>query len=149
MSARFTLDRMIQKFFDIDNKLNQGIIDKREEEKLKENVRKEADYYSNMDGASKFLSGVSKANVFFILVNLAGGMLIQVFKLKTSIGIAIENSMFITVGNVVLFTLPVIVVSFAAGLNITGDFKLVKAESEKPLSSGEIIKINKNEFTLE
>ena len=69
--------------------------------------------------------------------------------IKTSIGIAIENSMFITVGNTVLFTLPVMVVSFAAGLNITGDLKLVKAEYKKPLSSKELIEINKNEFTLE
>ena len=149
VNARFTLDSMSQKFFDIDNKLNQGIIDKKEEEILKGNVRKEVDYYSNMDGASKFLSGVSKANVFFILVNLAGGILIQVFKLKTSIGMALENTMFITVGYVVLFTLPVIVVSLAAGLSITGDFKLVKAEYEKPLTSEEIIEMNKNEFTLE
>lgn len=149
VSARFVLESMNQKFFDIENKLNQGIIDKREEEKLKENVRKEVDYYSSMDGASKFLCGISKANVFLALVNLAGGILIQVVKLKTSIGIAIENSMFITVGNAVLFTLPIMVVSFAAGLNITGDFKLVKVESEKPLSSEEIIEINKNEFTLE
>lgn len=149
VNARFTLNSMNQKFFDIDNKLNQGIIDKKEEEILKENVRKEIDYYSSMEGASKFLSGISKANVFFTLVNLAGGILIQVVKLKTSIGIAIENSMFITVGNTVLFTLPVMVVSFAAGLNITGDLKLVKAEYEKPLSSEEIIEMNKNEFTLE
>lgn len=152
VNARFTLDSMSQKFFDIDNKLNQGIIDKKEEEILKGNVRKEVDYYSNMDGASKFLSGVSKANVFFILVNLAGGILIQVFKLKTSIGMALENTMFITVGYVVLFTLPVIVVSLAAGLSITGDFKLVKAESDKKFkspSSEEIIEMNKNEFTLE
>lgn len=149
VNARFTLNSMNQKFFDIDNKLNQGIIDKREEEILKENVRKEIDYYSSMEGASKFLNGISKANVFFTLVNLAGGILIQVVKLKTSIGIAIENSMFITVGNAVLFTLPVMVVSFAAGLNITGDLKLVKAEYEKPLNSKELIEINKNEFTLE
>lgn len=152
VNARFTLDSMNQKFFDIDNKLNQGIIDKKEEEILKENMRKEVDYYSNMDGASKFLSGLSKANVFFILVNLAGGILIQVFKLKTSIGMALENTMFITVGNAVLFTLPVIVVSLAAGLSITGDFKLVKAESDKKFkspSSEEIIEMNKNEFTLE
>lgn len=152
VNARFVLESMNQKVFDIENKLNQGIIDKREEEKLKENLRKEVDYYSNMDGASNFLSGVSKANVFFILVNLAGGILIQVFKLKTSIGMALENTMFITVGYVVLFTLPVIVVSLAAGLSITGDFKLVKAESDKKFkspSSEEIIEMNKNEFTLE
>ena len=152
VNARFILTSMNQKFFDIDNKLNQGIIDKKEEEILKGNVRKEIDYYSNMDGASKFLSGVSKANVFFILVNLAGGILIQVFKLKISIGMALENTMFITVGYVVLFTLPVIVVSLAAGLNIIGDFKLVKAESDKKFkspSSEEIIEMNKNEFTLE
>ena len=147
VNARFILTSINQKFFDIDNKLNQGIIDKKEEEILKENMRKEVDYYSNMDGASKFLSGVSKANVFFILVNLAGGILIQVFKLKTSIGMALENTMFITVGNVVLFTLPVIVVSLAVGLSITGDFKLVKAESDKKFkspSSEEIIEMNKN-----
>lgn len=152
VNARFILTSINQKFFDIDNKLNQGIIDKKEEEILKENLRNEVDYYSNMDGASKFLSGVSKANVFFILVNLAGGILIQVFKLKTSIGMALENTMFITVGNVVLFTLPVIVVSLATGLSITGDFKLVKAESDKKFkspSSEEIIEMNKNEFTLE
>ena len=147
VNARFTLNSMNQKFFDIDNKLNQGIIDKKEEEILKGNVRKEVDYYSNMDGASKFLSGISKANVFFTLVNLAGGILIQVVKLKTSIGIAIENSMFITVGNTVLFTLPVIVISLVVGLSITGDFKLVKAESDKKFkspSSEEIIEMNKN-----
>lgn len=152
VNARFTLNSMNQKFFDIDNKLNQGIIDKKEEEILKENVRKEIDYYSSMEGASKFLSGISKANVFFTLVNLASGILIQVVKLKTSIGIAIENSMFITVGNTFLFTLPVMVVSFAAGLNITGDLKLVKAESDKKFKSPgseEIIEMNKNEFTLE
>ena len=131
VNARFILTSINQKFFNIDNKLKQGIINIKEEEILKENMRKEIDYYSSMDGASKFLSGVSKANVFFILVNLAGGILIHVVKLKTSIGIAIENSMSITVGNALLFTLPVMVVSFAAGLNITGDFKLVKAESDK------------------
>ena len=89
VTAKFMLDSMNQKFFDIDNKLNQGIIDKKEAEILKENERKEIDYYSSMDGASKFLSGLSKANVFFTLVNLAGGILIQVFKLKTSIGMAL------------------------------------------------------------
>lgn len=149
VSAKFMLDSMNQKFLGINNKLNQGIIDKKEEGILKENVRKEIDYYSNMDGASKFLSGISKANVFFTLVSLAGGILIQVVKLKISIGIAIENSIFITVGNAVLFTLPVMVVSFAARLNIIGDFKLIKTESENPLSFEEIINISKNEFTLE
>ncbi len=33
VNARFILTSMSQKFFDIDNKLNQGIIDKKEEEK--------------------------------------------------------------------------------------------------------------------
>ncbi len=147
VNARFILTSINQKFFNIDNKLKQGIINIKEEEILKENMRKEIDYYSSMDGASKFLSGISKANVFFTLVNLAGGILIHVVKLKTSIGIAIENSMFITVGNVVLFTLPVIVISLAVGLSITGDFKLVKAESDKKFkspSSEEIIEMNKN-----
>ena len=50
VAARFSLDSMNQKLFDIDNRLNSGAIDEAQAEILKEAVRRDIDLYSNMDG---------------------------------------------------------------------------------------------------
>ena len=63
VAARFSLDSMNQKMFDIDNRLNSGAIDEQEAERLKTAIRKEIDFYSNMDGSSKFVSGNVKAGI--------------------------------------------------------------------------------------
>ena len=121
--ARFALDSMNHKFFEIDNKVNLGIIDKNEATALKNNVMMEVDFYSQMDGISRLLNIVFKVSRFFILVNLAGGMFIQILLLEKTVAMALENSMFITVGNAVLFIVPFMIVTVAAGLAMTGDKK--------------------------
>lgn len=149
VSARFILDSMNQKLFDIDNKLNRGIMDKTEAEKLKTVLMKEVDYYSCMDGAAKFLSGNAKASIVITLVNLACGILIEILRCKLPLNQAVESAAFITSGNAIVFTLPSIIVSFAAVLNIIGDFNKIKNESESPVNREEIEKIVNEDFRLE
>ena len=76
VAARFSLDSMNQKLFDIDNRLNSGAINEEEAERLKAEVRRDIDFYSNMDGSSKFVSGNVKAGIVITVVNLVGGLII-------------------------------------------------------------------------
>ena len=85
VAARFSLDSMTQKYFDVDNRLNAGIIDDQEALRLKDAIRKEVDFYSNMDGSSKFVSGSVKAGIFITVVNLLGGVIVGVTNAKYNI----------------------------------------------------------------
>ena len=76
VSARFTLDSMQPKMFDVDNRLNSGAITDEEAQELKAQIRREIDFYSTMDGASKFVSGNVKAGIVITVVNLLGGFII-------------------------------------------------------------------------
>lgn len=76
VAARFTLDSMNQKLFDIDNQLNSGYITEDEAKHLKDEIRRDIDFYSNMDGSSKFVSGNVKAGIFITVINLVGGFIV-------------------------------------------------------------------------
>lgn len=123
IAARFALDTMNQKMYDIDTRVNQGVISKSEGENLKDIVKKEIDFYSSMDGSSRFLNGVSKANVALVLVNFLGGMLVQKFRFNFPIEQAIKNAAVITAGNTVLFAIPIIVLGVFAGLVVKKSWK--------------------------
>ena len=70
------------KIYEIESKLNQKMIDENEAKRLKKAVVDSVEYYSRLDGATKFLSGVGKANIYLILANFAGSMLIQVLNMN-------------------------------------------------------------------
>jgi flagellar biosynthesis protein FlhA len=57
VAARFTLDAMPGKQLAINEDLNAGLINEEEARKRREELRLEADFYGNMDGSSKFVSG--------------------------------------------------------------------------------------------
>ena len=65
VSARFALDSMNTKFFEIDNRLHEKEISEEEADRLKNLVQKEVDSKSRLAGAAKFLSGCVKAIVIF------------------------------------------------------------------------------------
>lgn len=90
MAARFALDYMNQKFFDIDSKAMSGAITEEEAEKQKDSLRNEIDFYSNLDGASKLLTGNMKALIFMYVVSIAGGCLIGVIQYGYSIQSALN-----------------------------------------------------------
>ena len=53
VAARFTLDAMPGKQMAIEADLNAGLIDEKEATRRRDTVRREADFYGAMDGASK------------------------------------------------------------------------------------------------
>ncbi len=120
VAARFSLDSMNQKLFDIDNRLNSGAIDEAQAEVLKEAVRRDIDFYSNMDGSSKFVSGNVKAGIFITVVNLLGGFLVGMIMNHMAFTDALNTYSTLTIGDGLTSQLPSLIISFATGLLVTG-----------------------------
>ncbi len=85
VTARFALDTMNQRFFDIDNKLNSGLISEEEAEQQKKKIQLDIDFFSNLDGSSRFLAGNMKALIFIYVISIAGGCLVGVLQNSYSI----------------------------------------------------------------
>ncbi|MCQ2589500.1 MAG: flagellar biosynthesis protein FlhA [Treponema sp.] len=130
VAARFSLDSMTQKYFDVDNRLNSGIITDEEARDLKDAIRREVDFYSNMDGASKFVSGNVKAGIFVTVVNLLGGVISGSIYFNLDIGTAFASYASLTIGDGLLSQMPALVISVATGLLVTGN-KTDEALSEQ------------------
>jgi len=120
VAARFSLDSMQQKYFEVDNRLASGAIDDQEALRLKDSIRKEIDFYSNMDGSSKFVSGNVKAGIFITVVNLIGGFIVGMVFNSMDFGDAIKTYSILTIGDGLMSQLPSIIISFATGLLVTG-----------------------------
>ncbi|MEN6591605.1 MAG: FHIPEP family type III secretion protein, partial [Fervidobacterium sp.] len=78
VAARFTLDAMPGKQMSVDADLNAGLINESEARHKRDQIRREADFYGAMDGASKFVRGDAIASIIITLVNSIGGILIGV-----------------------------------------------------------------------
>lgn len=120
VAARFSLDSMSQKFFDVDNRLNSGAIDDQEAMRLKDAIRREIDFYSNMDGASKFVSGNVKFGIVVTVVNLIGGFIMGMVYNHMNFSDALQVYSILTIGDGLISQLPSLIISFATGLLVTG-----------------------------
>ena len=120
VAARFSLDSMQQKYFEVDNRLASGAIDDQEALRLKDSIRKEIDFYSNMDGSSKFVSGNVKAGIFITVVNLIGGFIVGMVFNSMDFSDALKTYSILTIGDGLMSQLPSIIISFATGLLVTG-----------------------------
>ena len=121
VSARFTLDAMSTKQFDIDNRLSQGYITEEEAKKLKEQLSRDIDFYSNMDGSSKFVSGNVKAGIFITVINLVGGFLVGMLQNNLGWSDALDIYARLTIGDGLLSQVPSLLLSFSTGLLVTAD----------------------------
>ena len=124
VAARFSLDSMNTKSFDIDNRLNSGVITEEEALAEKEALRKEIDFYAAMDGSSKFVSGNVKAGIFITVINLAGGLILNMLPGRRGSGTSFTSILgmysSLTIGDGLLSQLPSLMTSFATGLLVTG-----------------------------
>ena len=112
VAARFALDSMAQKHFEVDSMLNAGKISQEEAEKMRERIRNEAEYYSALYGSTRFLDGTAKANTILCAVIFAGAVAIEILLQGKTRLQAVEGAVFLVAGNVPLFVLPVASVSF-------------------------------------
>ena len=120
VAARFALDSMAQKNFAVDAELNTGAITEEQAQQKRAEIRRESDFYSAMDGSSKFVSGNVTAGIFITVVNLVAGLIIGVLVGKEQFGAAAANYCRMTIGDGLISQIPSLLLSFATGLIVTG-----------------------------
>ncbi|MER3465716.1 MAG: EscV/YscV/HrcV family type III secretion system export apparatus protein, partial [Armatimonadota bacterium] len=116
--ARFTLDAMPGKQMAIDADLNAGLITETARERRR-NVKREADFYGAMDGASKFVKGDAIASILIILVNIIGGVIVGFMRGQGALLDILKTYAVLSVGEGLVSQIPALLISTSAGLMVT------------------------------
>ena len=119
VAARFTLDAMPGKQMAIDNDLQNNLLTEEEAKTKREDIKREADFYGAMDGASKFVQGDAMAGLIITAINIVGGILIGVFMHGEDIAGAMRIYSLFTVGDGIASQLPSLMISVGAGIIVS------------------------------
>ncbi|HQL83196.1 MAG TPA: flagellar biosynthesis protein FlhA, partial [Spirochaetota bacterium] len=119
VAARFTLDAMPGKQMSIDSDLSNGLITEDEARKRREEIRKEADFYGAMDGASKFVQGDVKVAIVITFINIIGGFIIGMVMRGESFDVAIKTYTLLTIGEGLVAQVPSLLITTATGIIVT------------------------------
>ena len=119
VAARFTLDGMVQKQMSIDAELASGALTEDEAIKKRKGLQKEVDFYSAMDGASKFVSGNVKVGMLITGINVIGGIIVGMIYHKEPFQIALNNYISLTIGDGLVTQFPALLISTATGIIVT------------------------------
>ena len=76
VAARFALDFNNTRSMSIEAEYNEGVITEAEARKKKEELQRSTDFYGAMDGASKFVSGNVKIEIFIMSINVYKSIII-------------------------------------------------------------------------
>lgn len=117
--ARFTLDAMPGKQMAIDADLAAGLIDEEGAKERRKKIKKEADFYGAMDGASKFVKGDAIASILIIIINIIGGFAVGFFKGQSDPITIMKTYALLSVGEGLTSQLPALLISSASGLLVT------------------------------
>src|SRR5881227_197771 len=129
VAARFTLDAMPGKQMSIDADLNAGQITDAEARQRREDIRREADFYGAMDGASKFVKGDAVAGILITAINLLGGIVIGIVMQHRPMSDAVHHFSLLSVGDGLTAQIPALLISVATGILVT------RSASEKDLGN--------------
>ena len=119
VAARFALDSMPGKQLAVDADLNAGLIDEAQAKQRRKSIAKEADFYSTMDGGSKFVKGDAIASIVIALVNIIAGFIIGMLQLNLSAGEAASTYTLLTIGEGLASQIPALIISVATGIIVT------------------------------
>jgi flagellar biosynthesis protein FlhA len=119
VAARFTLDAMPGKQMAVDADLNAGMITEAEARERRDTIRREADFYGAMDGASKFVRGDAVAGLVMTAINVVGGFVIGMLQFNLSFQESIQRFTILTIGDGLVSQVPALLVSTASGLIVT------------------------------
>ncbi len=119
VTARFTLDAMPGKQMAIDADLNAGMISEDEARERRLEIRREADFFGAMDGASKFVSGDAIAGIIITLINIGAGFIIGVMQQGMSAAEAAATYTTLTVGDGLVSQIPALIISTASGIMVS------------------------------
>ncbi len=119
VAARFTLDAMPGKQMSIDSDLSNGLISEENAKIRREEIRKEADFYGAMDGASKFVSGDVKVGIIIVFINLIGGFIIGMVQRGESFELALKTYSLLSIGDGLVAQIPSLLTTTATGIIVT------------------------------
>ena len=119
VSARFMLDSLPGRQMAIDAEINAGVLSPQAAERRRENLRREADFFGAMDGASKFVRGDVVAAIIILVVNMLGGLIIGTMQYGLPLADAARTYTLLTVGDGLAAQIPSLTISVAAGLIVT------------------------------
>lgn len=119
VSARFMLDSLPGRQMAIDAEINAGILSPQAAERRRESLRREADFFGAMDGASKFVRGDVVAAMIILVINMLGGLIIGTMQYGLPIADAARTYTLLTVGDGLAAQIPALTISVAAGLVVT------------------------------
>ncbi|MCU0930990.1 MAG: flagellar biosynthesis protein FlhA [Serpentinimonas sp.] len=119
VGARFTLDAMPGKQMAIDADLNAGLIDEKEAKRRRTEVGEEADFFGNMDGASKFVRGDAIAGILILIINIVGGFAIGMLQHDLSLAAAADSYITLAVGDALVAQVPGLLISVAAAMVVS------------------------------
>ena len=119
VAARFRLDALPGKQMAIEAEFNSGAITEEESIAKKNDLQKEVDFYGNMDGSSKFISGNVKVGILITAVNILGGIIIGTVLHNEAIGAAVGTYISFSIGDGLLSQFPALLVSVATGIIVT------------------------------
>lgn len=114
VALEFSLETMPQRFFDVDNELNKGIITPEEAAQKKKEIQQDIDFCSCIDGSEKFLLGNVKALIFIYFVAIVGGSLSGILYNALTWQEALLQYSFSALLNVILYSVPMIMLDIAA-----------------------------------
>ena len=138
VQARFVLDAMPNKLMAIDAEFNAGTITDEIATHRKAELQKEIDFYSRMDGATKFISGAVKFGILVTAINLVGGIILGMVLHGEPFNKAIQVYARFTIGDGLLSQIPSLLISVATGLIVT------RSANDEKSSLGTTVK---SEFT--
>ncbi|MFO0870203.1 MAG: flagellar biosynthesis protein FlhA [Pirellulales bacterium] len=119
VAARFSLDGLPGRQTSIDADVHAGLIDHAEAQRRRGELTRQADFYSAMDGASKFVRGDAVAGVLITLVNIVGGLVLGMTEGGMTLSESADVFTRLTIGDGLVSQIPALLVSLAAGLLTT------------------------------
>jgi flagellar biosynthesis protein FlhA len=119
VTARFTLDALPGKQMAIDADMNAGMLTQEEARERRDEVRREADFYGSMDGASKFVRGDAVAGILILFINIIGGLTIGMIQHGLPLSEAVRNYTLLTIGDGLVAQIPALLISSSAAIIVT------------------------------
>ena len=119
VAARFTLDALPGKQMSIDSDLASNIITEEEARQKRDELRREVDFYGQMDGATKFVQGDVRVGLVITVINIIGGLIIGMVMHNMTASDALKTFTLLTIGDGLVAQVPSLLITTATGLVVT------------------------------
>jgi len=120
VAARFQLDSLPVRIMAIESQQTAQLISLEEARDAREQIQKESDFHSAMEGASRFIKGENMASVLILIINLVGGTCAGWSRVSEVGFMSLASAIsLLTIGDGLVNLIASLLVSTAAGIIVT------------------------------